>query len=341
MSSVGGHKTEPGLIFSQLRTMQTRGLPPGKALRALGEHAQDRKLGRTLADMASSVESGATLSHAMSNHPSLFSPQDLELVSLGENSSSLGTSLGLLVRSFEFRARQKATIRANLFYPLILVIIMLTATGLYGAVAYAAMFSVGWPPGPERTIWSELCPSLVLHALLFLFVAAIAFFPIHSARWLDRGGEKGDRRQLRIPFFGRNLFLHLAGEFKVCAGMFLEAGLDVGPAVRKSLGVLRNSRLHSDVAGALDEIERGADFIEALRGGNLFSGPELIRLQRAADSGAPGAELMRLGEESLTLLENRVRWFYVVTAPVLLIVVAVIMIVSPLHTSDILAMWGM
>jgi type II secretory pathway component PulF len=86
------------LFTKQLTSMLNAGLPLTRALYGLARDEANRTLSDVLVRVASNIESGETLSSAMSRHPGVFPRLYISMVKSGEQSGKLVTIMRHLAR---------------------------------------------------------------------------------------------------------------------------------------------------------------------------------------------------------------------------------------------------
>ena len=96
---------------NQLSTLQDAGLPIVRSLHILEGQLKPSVLKNTLAEVAGEVESGSSLSDALSKHPKVFDRLYTNMIKAGELGGVLDTILDRLATFMEksLRLRKKAT----------------------------------------------------------------------------------------------------------------------------------------------------------------------------------------------------------------------------------------
>src|SRR5947209_2452429 len=111
------------IFCRQFSTMIDAGVSLVRALDVLGEQTANPKLKRIILDIQQEVESGQTLSKAMSKYPKTFTSLFIGLVRAGEAGVALEEALqrlsGFLEKDMELRRKVKAA----LTYPAIVVVV--------------------------------------------------------------------------------------------------------------------------------------------------------------------------------------------------------------------------
>lgn len=116
------------IIFTrQFATIIKAAVPIMEGLGILSEQAEDPVLRKALAQIRSEVESGSSLSQAMSKHPGVFSQLYVNTIVAGESAGVLPKVLMQLSSLLEDEMENKTNIISALRYPVMVVIAMIIA----------------------------------------------------------------------------------------------------------------------------------------------------------------------------------------------------------------------
>ncbi len=144
------------IIFTrQTASMIRAGVPILKALQSLEQQVPKRGFKRTMQEMAYDVESGQSLSNAMSKHEKSFNPFLLGVIRTGEVSGRLSESLDTLADYLEQDYVFVRKIRGALLYPvfvLTLVVIMSFIMFTYVLPQLVSIFEEAGVPLPWPTV---------------------------------------------------------------------------------------------------------------------------------------------------------------------------------------------
>lgn len=114
------------ILFSrELSSMIQAGVPVLQSLRAMQPQIEKKSFHNVVRDISYGVESGESLSAALSRHPKAFNPFFLGVVRTGEASGRLSQSLEILAGQIEQEYAFLQKIRAALIYPIFVVVVVL------------------------------------------------------------------------------------------------------------------------------------------------------------------------------------------------------------------------
>ncbi len=105
----------------QLSILQDAGLPILRSLRILGQQAKPGQLRNCLMDVCEEIESGSTLSEAMSKSPKAFDRLYCNMIKAGEAGGALETILQRLAEFMERSESLKRKVKAAMIYPVCVV----------------------------------------------------------------------------------------------------------------------------------------------------------------------------------------------------------------------------
>ena len=194
------------VVTRQMATMVASGLSLLKTLTIISEQTENKGLAAVFDDVRSDVETGSSLSDAMSKHTDEFPPLMLNLIRAGETGGFLEGSLLSIAENFEAEVKLTGKIKSALTYPIIVLIIALIA------VAAMLIFIVPVFEGMFNSLHAQLpLPTQFLvvlsHGMVYIgpiLVVAIVAFNIWWGRNknLDSVRKVVDPLKLKIPVFG-------------------------------------------------------------------------------------------------------------------------------------------
>ena len=151
-------------IFSrQFATMINSGLSLIRALHILNEQTENKKLASIVNEVRLDVETGASLSQALSRHPKAFSRLYVAMVRAGETGGVLDRVLTQLADIIEKQVELKRKIKSAMTYPvavLFLVLLIVTAMLIFVVPTF-------------ETLYADLGGTLPLPTRLLLMVSRI------------------------------------------------------------------------------------------------------------------------------------------------------------------------
>lgn len=123
----GGGSKHVSAFTRQLSILQDAGLPILRSLKILEGNAKPGKLKNSLLDVCEEIETGATLSEAMSKSPKVFTRLYVNMIKAGEAGGALEVILQRLADFMERSESLKKKVKGAMIYP---VVVILVACGI-------------------------------------------------------------------------------------------------------------------------------------------------------------------------------------------------------------------
>ncbi|MFO0915782.1 MAG: type II secretion system F family protein [Pirellulales bacterium] len=122
--AIGGVSSKHLTTFTrQLSILQDAGLPILRSLRILEEQAKSGRLKNSLMDVCENIESGDTLSEAMSKAPKAFDRLYVNMIKAGEAGGALEAILQRLADFQEKAEALKRKVKGAMVYPIVVVMV--------------------------------------------------------------------------------------------------------------------------------------------------------------------------------------------------------------------------
>jgi type IV pilus assembly protein PilC len=285
----------------QFSTMIDAGVSLVRALDVLGEQTQNPKLRRIIIDIQQEVESGQTLSKAMSKYPKTFNNLFIGLVRAGEVGGVLEEALqrlsGFLEKDMELRRKVKAAMT----YPAIVVVVAV------GIVVGLCTFIV-----PK---FIELFRDLGVKELPWMTQVLVDFSDFLKSKWYwgiailvglflatkyfgtTRIGRRViDRVKLKVPVFGKLHHKIALARFSRTLGTLLVSGVPILQALETVAGTVGNGIIADAVMQARARIREGDRINDPLEKSRMFPPMVVHMISIGEESGALDSMLAKIAE---------------------------------------------
>ncbi|MDP9397665.1 MAG: type II secretion system F family protein [Actinomycetota bacterium] len=288
------------VMSRQFATMINAGLSLLRSLSILAEQTESKQLARVLGEVTGDVESGTSLSVALTKHPTVFPPLMVNIIRAGEVGGFLNTVLLEVAKTYEAEVRLRSKVKSTMTYPVVvLVMALLAVIGmlLFIVPVFAAMFDgLGAPlPAPTRLLvflssaMKVLAPALVVLAV----AAAIAWGRVKHS---ERVRNVVDPAKLKVPVFGR-LFQKIAvSRFTRNLGTLMTAGVPI----LQALDVVADTSGNTVVAAAVRDVQatvrQGESLAKPLADHRVFPTMVVQMLAVGEDTGALDTMLHKISE---------------------------------------------
>lgn len=281
------------IFAKQMAGLINAGLPLMRTLSILIEQSDDKRLQPALVAVHADVESGSSLSGAMSRHPDVFPPLLLSIVRVGETGGFLGAALDSIAENYRKEAELQNKIRSATTYPTIVLIV--AVLGVLAMITFIVPVFENMFAGLGSTL---PVPTLILVALSknMIWILPVTGIVIFAA-WIwwmrnkntERVRKVVDPLKLKLPIFGKLATKMAVARFSRNLSMMLEAGVPI----MQALAIVAQASNNYKVEQAINEVQ------ESIRHGKSFAVP----LAKAGVFPPMVPQMVSVGEESGTLSE--------------------------------------
>ena len=326
------------VFTKQLASLLAAGTPLEKTLQILSNQTNDRKISQLTTLLLEDIQSGQTLSFAMSKFPKVFNNIYTSAILAGESSASLPSIFSDLSEFIDKEEKIKSQVTSALVYPILLL-------GVSLLVIYA-LVSLVLPQVVEQFLSTNIELPLLTKILLSLsnvfplFLLAIVLLIITSLIFFRTNlmSESFKIRissfLLKIPLFGSLILFNQTARF--CSSMHLmtSAGLNTVDSLQIAKDTFTNKCLKSEIEFIINRVLSGSSISHAFSQSKVFPNV-FIQLIASGDVGSQISQMFKnihifLNEEveakrniMLTLLQPLVILFMGVF--VMLIVMAIML----------------
>ena len=270
LSFGSGVNTNDIVIFTRMfATMIDAGMPIVQCLDLLANQTENKRFGKILAQVRTSVEGGLTLSDAMARHPKIFDDLFVNLIAAGEAGGILDGILQRLSTYMEKAMKLRRRVKGAMVYPISIVgIAALVITILLTKVipVFEKMFKDfggGKLPAPTQVVIT------VSHALAhylpfivgFLIVASVVLRMILKT---PKGRESFDGMLLKLPVLGAVLRKVVVARFTRTMGTLLGSGVPILDALEICGKTAGNVVVQNGILYARAQISEGKDMATPL-----------------------------------------------------------------------------
>ena len=261
-------KLDDLVIFSrQLATMVDAGIPLVSALDILGEQMENKTFGAVINEIRSDVETGSSLSEALSKHKKVFSQLFVNMVKAGESSGMLDEILDRLAVYLEKTSSLQRKIKSALVYPAVVsgMALAITLLLLLKVIpVFKGIFEGFGAQLPKPTlILLMISDSLQKYFVVSVIVLAGIGFALFRYVKTEKGRLQFDTLLLHLPVFGI-LFIKVAvSKFTRTLSTLIRSGVPILAAL-EIVGKTSGNKL----------VERAIDSVRTnVRDGESIAGP--------------------------------------------------------------------
>ena len=290
------------ILSRQISTLFEAQVSALKAFSLLGSNAENKTLKKTLNHVVDDLQSGASISAALSKHPKVFSEFYINMVHAGEESGKLNQVFNYLADYLDRQYALVSKTRNALVYPAFVIGTFFIVMLLMFTVVIPNLSTMIVESGQDIPIYTKVIMAIsqfIIDYGIFLLIGVIAvgiFLGIQLRT--ARGKAYLDQMKLEVPLFG-NLFkkLYLA---RIADNLdtMISSGISIVRAIEITASVVDND-VYKQIMQKTEE---------AIKGGSSLSDA----FSRYEEVPPILTQMVRVGEEtgSLASILNTLAKFY-------------------------------
>ncbi len=270
----GIKKIDISRFTRQFATMISAGLPMVQCLEILATQMESPEFRKIINEVKESVQSGSTLSEAMSRHKKAFDDLYVNMVEAGEVGGALDTILIRLASYREKADRLVRKVKGAMVYP---VVVMIVAIGVTFAMlrfivpVFAKMFSGlnAALPAPTQFV---LNISNFLRDNSLILLAGVAGIIIAYKLFVRKpnGRLAVDKFKLRMPLLGDLIRKSSVSRFTRTLATLLSSGVSILDALNITAKTSGNMVLQNAIKQAMLSIAEGETITAPLKDSGVF-----------------------------------------------------------------------
>ena len=338
ISNLKVNSRQLSVFTKQLASLLAAGTPLEKTLQILSNQTNDRKISQLTTLLLEDIQSGQTLSFAMSKFPKIFNNIYTSAILAGESSASLPSIFSDLSEFIDKEEKIKSQVTSALVYPILLLGVSLLVIYALVSLVLPQVVEQFLSTNIELPLLTKILLSLsnvfplFLIAIVLLIITSLVFFRTNLMS--ESFKIRISSFLLKIPLFGSLILFNQTARF--CSSMHLmtSAGLNTVDSLQIAKDTFTNKCLKSEIEFIIKRVLSGSSISHAFSQSKVF--PNIfIQLIASGDVGSQISQMFKnihifLNEEveakrniMLTLLQPLVILFMGVF--VMLIVMAIML----------------
>ncbi|HWE02707.1 MAG TPA: type II secretion system F family protein [Tepidisphaeraceae bacterium] len=329
--SIGGVPKKQLVNFTrQLSTLQDAGLPILRSLQILEQQQKPGLLKAIVGGVCDEVESGGTLSEAMTKYPKAFDKLYVNMINAGEAGGVLDLILNRLADFMEKAAKLQKKVIGAMIYPAVVITIAV------GVVSMIMIFVI-----PKfKTIFLDFhlelpMPTKVLLAMSEWFAtqygwAYVLFSPIiflliwRLIRMGDGGRFATDVIVLKVPVLGLIIGKGSIARFTRTLGTLISAGVPILDAINITKETSGNEVYSRALVKVHDAIREGESMADPLRATKVCDSIVVNMIDVGEETGDLDKMLMKVADNYDNDVDVLVSSLISILEPVMVVVLGVI-----------------
>ncbi|OGG63033.1 hypothetical protein A2766_04220 [Candidatus Kaiserbacteria bacterium RIFCSPHIGHO2_01_FULL_58_22] len=280
------------MVSRQVTTLFEAQVSALKAFRLLAAEARTPKLAEKLSAVANDIQSGSSISAALSRHPDVFSPFYINMVRAGEEAGKLDETFSFLADYLDrnYEITQKA--RNALIYPAFIVLTFLVVMGLMMTLVIPNLASMLSEVGQDVPVVTKVVIGisgfLTRYILLFLFLLVAGGVFMYRFSRTEGGREMLSRARLQVPAVGgiyKKLFLSRIADN---LSTMLKSGVQVLRGLEITGSVVGDAVYEKVLIAAASDVKGGLPVSEAFRKHPEVPGIVVVMLKIGEETGNMG-----------------------------------------------------
>lgn len=338
ISNLKVNSRQLSIFTKQLASLLAAGTPLEKTLQILSNQTNDRKISQLTTLLLEDIQSGQTLSFAMSKFPKIFNNIYTSAILAGESSASLPSIFSDLSEFIDKEEKIKSKVTSALVYPILLLGVSLLVIYALVSLVLPQVIEQFLSTNIELPLLTKILLSLsnvfplFLLAIVSMIIASLVFF---RTKLISESIKiRISSFLLKIPLFGSLILFNQTARF--CSSMHLmtSAGLNTVDSLQIAKDTFTNKCLKSEIEFIIKRVLSGSSISHAFSQSKVFPNV-FIQLIASGDVGSQISQMFKnihifLNEEveakrniMLTLLQPLVILFMGVF--VMLIVLAIML----------------
>ncbi|UCB56568.1 MAG: type II secretion system F family protein [Candidatus Omnitrophota bacterium] len=268
-------KIDDLVIFSrQLATMVDSGIPLVQALDVLVEQIQKPDFRAVIASLRDNIETGSSLSEALSHHPQIFSELFVHMVRAGESSGTLDDILERLASYLEKSSALVHKVKSSFIYPALVVSMAALITGIliFKVVpTFKGIFDTLGGELPKITQALIAVSNFARRSAPVLF-GGLFFFGFLLSRIIrtEKARIQLDKTMLRLPVVGILLRKVAIARFSRTLSTLVRSGVPILNALEITARTSGNKVIETAVNAVRTNIREGENIAEPLARSGVF-----------------------------------------------------------------------
>ncbi|MEK7610013.1 MAG: type II secretion system F family protein [Patescibacteria group bacterium] len=277
------------ILSRQLSTLFEAQVSALRIFRLLGSETENFVLRNKLSIIADDLQSGNSISQALSKHPRIFSEFYVSMVRAGEESGKLDETFQYLADYLDRSYELSSKVRGALIYPAFVIITFITVMILMFTMVIPKISGILVDSGAVIPIYTRVILGisnfLVSYGFILLGIAIVAgFFLVRFIR-TPSGKIAFDHFKLNIPYISglyRKLYLSRLADNMTT---MLLSGIPMVRSIELTSTVI-NNRIYQEIMNEAGEAVKGGKTLSESLSNNPHEIPGIM------------VQMMKVGEES-------------------------------------------
>lgn len=256
------------ILSRQISTLFEAQVSALKAFTLLGSNADNRYLGKKLAQVSDDLQAGYSISGALARHPDVFSDFYISMVKAGEESGKLTQTFLFLADYLDRQYALTSKTRNALIYPAFVVMTFFVVMILMFTMVIPKLSQIIVESGQKIPLYTQAVigfSNFLVHYGIFvlIFVVVVAFYMWYLSR-SEAGKKYLDGLSLSLPLFGPLFTKLYLSRIADNMDTMLSAGISIVRAIEITGEVVGNKAYQDILKQTEEAVKAGSSFSDAL-----------------------------------------------------------------------------
>ena len=315
------------MLSRQITTLFEAQVSALRAFRLLAAEARTPTLGEKLTEIGNDIQSGSSISAALSKHPKIFSQFYVNMVRSGEESGKLDETFSFLADYLDrkYEITQKA--RNALIYPAFIMGTFIVVMGLMMTLVIPRLASMLTETGQLIPIYTRavIAVSMFMQHYILLILIVLGLGGIFVARYsrTKQGGEMFSRARLELPVIGgiyQKIYLSRIADN---LSTMLRSGIQILRGLEITGSVVEDATYEKVLRDAALDVKAGLPVSEALRKHSEIPGIMVAMMKIGEETGNMGTILETMARYYRREVNNAVDTMVDLIEPIMIVALAV------------------
>jgi type IV pilus assembly protein PilC len=315
------------MLSRQITTLFEAQVSALRAFRLLAAEARTPILGQKLTEIANDLQSGSSISAALSRHPKIFSPFYVNMVKAGEESGKLDETFSFLAdyldRNYEITQKAKNA----LIYPAFIFGTFIVVMGLMMTLVIPRLADMLSDVGQSIPIYTKIIVGISIfmqhYILLILIMLAVGGFFLYRYAKTPKGQDLFSHARLELPIIGgiyKKIYLSRIADN---LSTMLRSGIQVLRGIEITASVVEDKTYEKILLAAAQDVKAGLPVSEAMRKYREIPGIMVAMMKIGEETGNMGEILETMARFYRREVNNAVDTMVDLIEPIMIVALAV------------------
>lgn len=286
------------ILSRQMATLFEAQVSALRVFELLSSQSEKPVIKRNLAEVASDLQAGSTISEALAKHPDMFSDFYVNMVKSGEESGKMDQTLLYLADYLDRTHEVTSKVKGALVYPAFIVFTFIAVMVLMLTVVIPKISAILTDSGQEIPVYTKVVLGIssffVNYGIFLLILIVVGGFFLWRYSRTEAGKYSFARFKISLPAFQvlyRKLYLsRIADNMNV----MLVSGIPVVRGLDLTSKVVDNKIFEDILTRAVEDVKTGSSISDALMKSGEIPGIFIAMVKIGEETGQLGSILKTL-----------------------------------------------